>query len=246
MAWPTENRAALPVPIRSGGRRIARWVVKLGGSLLDSPALPDWLAAIAAGAGRVVLVPGGGGFADAVREMQRRWRFDDATAHRLAITAMEQNARMLAALQPGLRPAASRAAIRRALTAGEVPVWLPSAMALGRPEIPESWDVTSDSLAAWLAVELAADGLVLVKSVAIAAGDTAEALARSGVVDPLLPAFLRRGVARCLCIDAAGHAAMRAALRAGTIAGTPVGLDSPLQAAGGDATAAVTGARDPS
>lgn len=221
-------------------------MIKLGGSLLDSPVLPDWLAAIAAGAGRVVLVPGGGGFADAVQEMQRRWRFDDATAHRLAITAMEQNGRMLVALQPGLRPAASRAAIRRALTAGEVPVWLPSAMVLGRPEIPESWDVTSDSLAAWLAAALAADGLVLVKSVAVAAGETAAALAGRGVVDPLLPDFLRRGGVRCLCIDAAQHGAMRAALRAGTIAGMPIGLDSAGQAAGGGATAAVTGARDPS
>lgn len=216
-------------------------MIKLGGSLLDSPTLTDWLAAIAAGGGRLVLVPGGGAFADAVRDMQRRWRFDDATAHRLAISAMEQNGRMLAALQPGLRPAASRAAIRRALGAGEVPVWLPSAMALGRPEIPESWDVTSDSLAAWLAAALGAAGLVLVKSVAVADGESAEALARRGVVDPLLPAFLRRGVARCLCIDASGHDAMRAALRQGAVAGTPIALEG-----AGPLTAPVTAARDPS
>ena len=40
-------------------------VVKLGGSLSGAPELKAWLAALAGAAGRVVLVPGGGPFADA-------------------------------------------------------------------------------------------------------------------------------------------------------------------------------------
>jgi aspartokinase-like uncharacterized kinase len=196
-------------------------VVKLGGSLAGSPLLTVWLDAIAAGGGRLVLVPGGGPFADQVRESQRRWSFDDATAHHLALLAMEQYGLMLAGLQPRLRPAASRAEIRRVLAAGDVPLWLPTRMALGRPEIPETWDVTSDSLAAWLAVQLGAEGLLLVKSVAVAAGSSVEDLAREGIVDPLLPGFLR-GVPACRCIDAGRHAEFCAALAAGTPAGTPV------------------------
>jgi aspartokinase-like uncharacterized kinase len=197
------------------------WVVKLGGSLAGSAQLAAWLDAIASGGGRLVLVPGGGPFADQVRESQRRWSFDDATAHRLALLAMEQYGLMLAGLQPRLRPAASRAEIRRILAAGDVPLWLPVRMALGRPEIPESWDVTSDSLAAWLAAQLGAEGLLLVKSVAVAAGSTVEDLAREGVVDPLLPGFLR-GVPECRCIEASRHAELREALAEGSMAGTPV------------------------
>jgi aspartokinase-like uncharacterized kinase len=196
-------------------------VVKLGGSLAGSALLTVWLDAIATGGGRLVLVPGGGPFADQVRESQRRWSFDDATAHHLALLAMEQYGLMLAGLQPRLHPAASRAEIRRVLAAGDVPVWLPTRMALGRPEIPESWDVTSDSLAAWLAAQLGAEGLLLVKSVAVAVGSTVEDLAHRGVVDPLLAGFLRN-VPACRCVEADRHAEFRAALAAGTLAGTPV------------------------
>jgi aspartokinase-like uncharacterized kinase len=205
---------------RLGRRGHPLWVVKLGGSLGAGTHLADWLATLATGGGRVVLVPGGGGFADAVRAMQRRWGFADAVAHRLALLAMEQYGLMLAGLQPGLRPAGTRAAISRALAAGEVPVWMPTRMALGRQDIPESWDVTSDSLAAWLAAALAADALVLVKSVPVAPGSTAEDLARQGVVDPLLPRFL--GAVPCRCIEASRHGEMRAALAAGHLSGAVV------------------------
>jgi aspartokinase-like uncharacterized kinase len=80
--------------------------------------------------------------------------------------------------------------------------------------------VTSDSLAAWLATELAADALVLVKSVAVASGTSVEDLAREGVVDPLLPRFL--GKTPCRCIEAGCHGEMKAALSAGRLAGAVV------------------------
>lgn len=216
------------------------WVVKLGGSLAGGAELAGWLDALAAGGGGIVLVPGGGPFADAVRATQRRWPFGDATAHHLALLAMEQYGLMLAGLQPALRPAASATAIRRLLAEGRVPVWLPVRMTLARPEIPASWDVTSDSLAAWLAGHLRADGLILVKSVSVAAGSTVEELAGRGVVDPLLPAFL--GGIECRCIDAAAHRQMKVALRAGTMSGTALAR---ARSTRGVATAPVTQARKP-
>src|SRR5262249_61715091 len=69
----------------------------------------------------------------------------------MALLAMEQYGRMLCGLQPGLAPAASLAAIERTRRAGSVPVWMPARLALSRPEIAATWDITSDSLAAWLA-----------------------------------------------------------------------------------------------
>ena len=128
--------------------------------------------------------------------MQQRWRFDDPTAHHLALLAMEQFGRMLAGLRPGLASADSRAAIRRALRDGRVPVWMPTAMVLGRPEIAESWEVTSDSLALWLAGEIGARRVILVKSAPAPSGPlTALDLARRGLVDPAFPAFLEKS--RC-------------------------------------------------
>jgi len=49
-------------------------VVKLGGSFAYSDYLQDWIEALAACAGRVVVVPGGGPFDDAVRLAQRQMR----------------------------------------------------------------------------------------------------------------------------------------------------------------------------
>lgn len=226
------------MPFRRRIHRRPLWIVKLGGSLARSPALPAWLDAIATGGGMLVVVPGGGPFADEVRAMQRRWAFSDATAHRMALLAMEKYGLMLASLQPRLRSAASRSEIARVLKDDGVPVWLPTRMAVGRPDIPESWDVTSDSLAAWLAVQLRADGLVLVKSVPVAEGSAIDDLVRLGTVDPLLPEFLRRGVPDCRCIEAGEHAAMREALAARAIAGARVIVPA---GTGGGATAADCG-----
>ena len=138
-------------------------VVKLGGSSAASPLLRPWLDAIAAAAGRVVLVPGGGPFADAVRTAQAALGFDDATAHAMALLAMAQYGFFLASLGALLTPADSTDAIRRALAAGLVPVWLPPAT-LGPAEgVPASWDVTSDSLSLLLAGWLGAPHLLLIK-----------------------------------------------------------------------------------
>ena len=103
-------------------------VVKLGGSLAFSKALPAWLAAIGAGAGKTVLVVGGGPFADAVRAAQPRMGFDDVAADAMALLAMEQYAVAVASLGQSLAVAESYPRIRHALEAGEVPVWAPSRM----------------------------------------------------------------------------------------------------------------------
>jgi len=199
------------------------WVVKLGGSLAHSRYLDRWLSVLAGGSGPVVIVPGGGPFADQVRALQRRRRFDDATAHHMALLAMEQYGRMLAGLQRGLRPAASRAEIARARRAGLAAVWMPTRMVLADPGIAVSWDITSDSLAAWLAGKLRADGLVLVKSLALSGGSVpATVLARKGIVDPAFPAYFARSGAEGWCIDDARHGEMAAALKSGRGPGTQI------------------------
>jgi 5-(aminomethyl)-3-furanmethanol phosphate kinase len=198
----------------SGTGRRPLWVVKLGGSLATSPLLQPWLDALAARGGALVVVPGGGPFADEVRAMQSRCGFDNTTAHHMALLAMEQYGLMLCALAPRLRPAATRAEIARQLADRLVPVWQPTRMALGRKEISESWDMTSDSLAAWLAAELRAS-LLLVKSAVIPASASLDDLVADGIVDPLLPKFVVRGVPECRFIEAKDYAALGATIPRG-------------------------------
>lgn len=163
-------------------------IVKLGGSLHRAPELADCLQAIVRAGGGVVLVPGGGPFADTVRAVQLRTGISDAAAHRMAMLAMEQYGLMLCDLEPRLVPADSRLKIANALAHGRTPVWQPMQMCLNAVDIPENWSVTSDSLAAWLAIELSADSLTLIKHGRPATADPA-AMAASGYVDQAFPFF---------------------------------------------------------
>lgn len=217
-------------------------VVKLGGSLAFSKALPAWLAAIGAGAGKTVLVVGGGPFADAVRQAQPRMGFDDVAADAMALLAMEQYAVAVASLAQSLAVAESYPRIRRALEAGEVPVWAPSRMvqkarrlaaspsSRERVDIPASWDVTSDSLAVWLAHKLRARRLFLIKQVpAEARGSadqsvTAEHLARTGVVDKAFPRSLAVSGVEGFLLGPHDMEGLAMALREGTPIGSRIGL----------------------
>ncbi len=202
-------------------------VVKLGGSLAGAPELAAWLEVLGRAGGRAVVVPGGGPFADQVRAAQERWRFDDATAHHLAILAMELFGRMLAALQPGLMLAESRPDIERVLQEGGVPVWMPARMTLGRREIAESWEVTSDSLAAWLAGALGAGRLLLVKSAAPPAGDVpAGELVRRGLLDPAFPGFLAHSRAQARCLGPGDVRGLASALEGGALPGCGIARDA--------------------
>jgi aspartokinase-like uncharacterized kinase len=168
------------------------WVVKLGGSLFKTAHLKGWLAVLAQ-TRPLVVVPGGGPFADQVREAQTQWRFDDTCAHIMALLAMEQFGRMLCALQPGLVAVANRSQIDEVLQRGETPVWMPSAMVMSDAGIEESWRVTSDSLAAWLCAELDMNRLLLVKSVSLQGEDhCADELARAGIIDSQLGGYLQQ------------------------------------------------------
>jgi 5-(aminomethyl)-3-furanmethanol phosphate kinase len=141
-------------------------VVKVGGGLLaDYPDFANTLEAIAAAAAtlRIVVIPGGGVFADAVRLIDRQLTLSANAAHWMAILAMDQYAHVIASRLPMATLVESREAALEALTNGEIPVLAPSRWLKQADPLPHSWDVTSDSLAAWLAGELGATQLVLMK-----------------------------------------------------------------------------------
>jgi 5-(aminomethyl)-3-furanmethanol phosphate kinase len=199
-------------------------VVKLGGSYAFSRQLPAWLDALAGCAGRVVIVPGGGPFADAVREAQPKMGFGDEAAHTMGMLAMTQYGRALASLGRGYVVAATVAAIRRALRARQVPVWSPFPMALRAPDLPASWDVTADSLATWLATRLRAARVLFVKQVA-AENRSLDALVAAGVLDPFLPRLLCAHTLPAYIVGPGDQRAVSAAITAGRPVGMRLGND---------------------
>lgn len=141
------------------------WVVKLGGSLLGSAELPRWLdMLVKISDGKVIIVPGGSIFADAVRDAQQLAGVNDAIAHHLALLAMDQFGLLLTGMNPNLVTASSELELAERGWQHRAIVWLPSKMVLADDEIAKNWQVTSDSLSAWLANKIGAERLLLVKS----------------------------------------------------------------------------------
>jgi len=195
-------------------------IVKLGGSFAFSTHLRDWIAAIAGCAGSVVLVPGGGPFADAVRAAQMRMGFDACAAHRMGLLAMEQYGCAIKSLHDKLSLAETPDSIRCGLADNQVPVWLASRMVLDAADIPQSWDVTSDSLAVWLACKIGAERLLLVKHVEPARGTLRAAdLAARDIVDKAFANFLAASGIPAFILGPNDHGAF-----ARLLMGEPVGI----------------------
>ncbi len=148
--------SAFSDPGGSGAGKL--WVVKVGGSLCRRDDLTRIIRRVANMACPPVVVPGGGYFADQVRSAQRRLPFSEQAAHRMAVLGMHQYGYMIADLA-GLKTTNSTETLR----GGEV--YLPPVEVVAKA-LPASWSVTSDSIAAWLALKIAADFLVLLKPVA--------------------------------------------------------------------------------
>jgi aspartokinase-like uncharacterized kinase len=160
-------------------------VVKVGGGLGRDDALKGLCTALGALGERhpLLVVPGGGDFANAVRDADRRFGLRAETSHRMAILGMEQFGWLLNELIPRAVPCANLARAGE-LAGGRTAVLLPADLPLDA--LPASWQVTSDSIAAWVAVQLGAGRLVLVKQVDGLFADwpaTGEPLARLSVAE---------------------------------------------------------------
>ncbi len=148
----------------SGRRRMA--VVKIGGGLIAIPGALDAVCGAVRDAGRntpIAVVPGGGPFADAVREFDRAHGLSADAAHWMALLAMDQYAYVLAARIPGATLVDEAGAVAPAVQPSGVAVLAPSRWMRAADVLPHTWDATSDSVAAFVAGALDAEQLVLVK-----------------------------------------------------------------------------------
>ena len=158
-------------------------VIKLGGSLESAKTLLHCLNRIEQQYRnqKVVIVTGGGVFAEQVRIAQQHWQFNDECAHAMALLAMQQMARLVKGLKVDVELAHSVRAIQQSQS--HIIVWSPDIDELNNAGIPATWDITSDSLAAWLANVLSADELLVIKSAVIDDTLSLAQLAERGIID---------------------------------------------------------------
>jgi len=143
-------------------------VVKVGGSLFEERRslvrLFIELEALAR-VHKILVVPGGGVFADTVREVDRRVHLSDIAAHEMAILAMDQYGLLLSDIARRARPVYGMTMASEHMRRGILAILLPSRLMLTRNEMRPSWDATSDSIAAFIAQHLHARRLILITDV---------------------------------------------------------------------------------
>lgn len=143
-------------------------ILKVGGSLSEEPDLLIGLCAklsVLAKNYGLVVVPGGGRFADVVRDSDERFNLSSSVSHRMAILGMDQFGMLLAQITPNSCATYSLRDAKQLSETEALPIFLPSRLLFKEDPLKNSWDVTSDSIAAYVAGRLQAAKLILVTDV---------------------------------------------------------------------------------
>jgi len=166
-------------------------IVKVGGSLYNQ--IPDLAPILIASDRPLFIIPGGGPFADLVRQV----RVNNDAAHWMAIAAMEQYGWFISSF--GILTT-DRIAVPLTTT-----VLLPYRCLRLTDILPHTWDVTSDTIAAWVAGTLHLD-LLLLKSIdgIFINGILQEqvtGLVESDIVDPCFIPFVIKNTVKTTIIN---------------------------------------------
>jgi len=141
-------------------------VIKIGGSLSQNPETLRELCqkiSLLANKHRIIIIPGGGKFADCVRETDKQFSLTETTAHHMAILGMNQYGLLLADLIPNsqtIDTLEEAKNIKKGLA-----IFLPSKIMTQNEELPKSWEVTSDSITVYIAKKLETNKILLIKDV---------------------------------------------------------------------------------
>jgi aspartokinase-like uncharacterized kinase len=143
-------------------------VIKVGGSIATKP---DKLRALCqkmlelSKHHRLVVVPGGGEFADTVRQFDMKFHLSKPDPHRMAVLGMDQYGLLLVDLMADSVAVNGLDDAEKALNEGKLAVFLPSTLIFCEDPLENSWDVTSDSIALYISHRLLADKLLLTTDV---------------------------------------------------------------------------------
>jgi aspartokinase-like uncharacterized kinase len=175
-------------------------LIKLGGSLINTARtiVKDLIEYTNLTSETIIIVPGGSIFADTVRRVDP----GGESAHWMAVLAMEQYGYYLAD--------GTGAQLIESLKIPDKGTYilLPYRILKEKDELPHTWDVTSDTIAAWVAIQLGArfikvtdvDGIYLNGTLQkeLLAG---EINGKETCVDAELPIFLMRHKINCEIIN---------------------------------------------
>ncbi|MEI8381298.1 MAG: hypothetical protein WCJ09_14315 [Planctomycetota bacterium] len=182
-------------------------VLKLGGSLLKCTDLADRMRSLIATLRpqRILIVVGGGDAADVVRDWSDRFSLSEEMAHWLAIRSLSLTRGLVKELLPECEEVETPSAAAEVWIDQQRPVLLKLESYLRQAEVnepsplPHTWDVTSDSIAAWVATQWGADQLILLKSIELPDGMDLQQAEATGLVDRYFPIIAQKVNQICWC-----------------------------------------------
>jgi 5-(aminomethyl)-3-furanmethanol phosphate kinase len=211
-------------------------VLKIGGSLSRGPALPDLCREISRLGKRhsLLIVPGGGKFADQVRETCHQYGLNETSAHCMALLAMDQYGYILNQLIENSYLSPDLFAARETAESGRPAILLPSTIVIQSNPLPHSWQVTSDTIAAWVAQAACCPRLVLLKDVdgLMTAGkeliteiSTENLAEHPGGVDEYLSKFLSSASLETWVMNGSSPGRLTELLKTGRTVGTKIRIE---------------------
>ncbi len=141
-------------------------LLKIGGALIE---YPENLKKLCKAVSRLskkyklIITPGGSRFADQIRDIDTRFHLEKVTSHKMAILAVDQYGLLLSNLIPNSTVTYT---ISEAVKPEKKPIiLLPSRIMFKENPLEASWNVTSDSIATYIAYLTRAEKLILAKDV---------------------------------------------------------------------------------
>jgi aspartokinase-like uncharacterized kinase len=196
-----DNKIALPL------------VVKVGGSLYNQ--VPTVAPILNSSKRPLFIIPGGGHFADTVRQCH----VDEDTAHWMAIAAMEQYGWFISSF--GI-PVTEKLTLCQKTT-----VFLPYQCLRMNDVLSHSWNVTSDTIAAWVAATLGLDLLVLKSVNGIIINGVLQpqvtGMVNTDVVDPFFIQFVLKNSVKTTIINGTDPKRVENILKGAGVSGTEIG-----------------------
>ena len=156
-----------------------------------------------------IVIPGGGPFAEVIRKLSEKNAIADDTAHWMAVLAMHQYGLFLADAESKLSVVDR---VEELNNANPICIVLPYEILKADDSLPHTWDVTSDTIAAFIAHKVGeqtfikltdVDGLLDENGLVIKRIHAQELIdkADQGCVDAELPRFLLQHTMSCVIVN---------------------------------------------
>jgi aspartokinase-like uncharacterized kinase len=136
---------------------IIEWVIKIGGSLFPKHAIN--LAKKLKGSNSLIIM-GGGNFANLIRQYDQKYKFSSKTTHELAIDSMDILSKLLDDKLECTKLVYSIQDAIKISNDGFIPILVVSKILKEKNPFEYSWDISSDSIAAYFSNILKAKLLI--------------------------------------------------------------------------------------